>query len=171
VLRDHTSWYVTFKVKARPVKKADVETPIDQFVLPDDHDYEALAVAQLHIISDRPSSLSPPPESPVLKPKPRLSTPTPDPYGPGLCEDDEDLYFARLALAESMGIPLPYPAPKPTTAPDRASPSPFCVHRLLGQKATTRSHMRRSPHMLHSMRPVVPPPTLVNHKHNNLSPR
>jgi hypothetical protein len=116
------------KVKARPVKKADVETPIDQFVLPDDHDYEAPAVAQLHIISDRPSSLSPPPESPVLKPKPRLPTPTPDPYGPGLCEDDEDLYFARLALAESMGIPLPDLAPKTTSAPDRASPSPFRVH-------------------------------------------
>ena len=118
----------TSKVKARSAKKADVETPIDQFVLPDDHDYEAPAVAQLHIISDRPSSLSPPPPSPILKPKPRLPTPTPDPYGPGLCEDDEDLYFARLALAESMGIPIPDLAPKPTTAPDRASPSPFRVH-------------------------------------------
>lgn len=113
------------KIKARPVKKADVETPIDQFVLPDDHDYEAPAVAQLHITSDRPSSLSPP-QSPVLKPKPRLPTPTPDPYGPGLCEDDEDLYFARLALAESMGIPLPDPTPTP--APDPESPSPFRVH-------------------------------------------
>ena len=115
----------TSKIKARPVKKADVETPIDQFVLPDDHDYEAPAVAQLHITSDRPSSLSPP-QSPVLKPKPRLPTPTPDPYGPGLCEDDEDLYFARLALAESMGIPLPDPTPTP--APDPESPSPFRVH-------------------------------------------
>jgi histone-lysine N-methyltransferase SETD1 len=118
----------TSKVKARPViKSADVETPIDQFVLPDDHDYEVPAVAQLHITSDRPSSLSPP-QSPVLKPKPRLPTPTPDPYGPGLCEDDEDLYFARLALAESMGIPLPDPAPTPPPAPDTESPSPFRVH-------------------------------------------
>jgi hypothetical protein len=117
----------TSKIKARPVKKADIETPIDQFVLPDDHDYEAPAVAQLHITSDRPSSLSPP-QSPVLKPKPRLPTPTPDPYGPGLCEDDEDLYFARLVLAESMGIPLPDPAPAPTPAPDPESPSPFRVH-------------------------------------------
>ena len=115
----------TSKVKPRPIKKVDVETPIDQFVLPDDHDYEAPAV---HIISDRLSSSLSPPQSPVLKPKPRLPTPTPDPYGPGLCEDDEDLYFARLALAESMGIPLPDPAPKKTTAPDRASPSPFRVH-------------------------------------------
>lgn len=117
----------TSKVKARPVKKADVETPIDHIVLPDDHDYEAPAVAQVHITSDRPSSLSPP-HSPVLKPKPRLPTPTPDPYGPGLCEDDEDLYFARLVLAESMGIPLPDPAPTPTPAPDPESPSPFRVH-------------------------------------------
>ena len=117
------------KVKARPVKKAEVETPIDQFVLPDDHDYEAPAVAQLHITSDRPCSLSPL-QSPILKPKPRLPTPTPDPYGLGLCEDDEDLYFARLALAESMGIHLPEPAPTPTPAPapDPESPSPFRVH-------------------------------------------
>jgi hypothetical protein len=96
-------------------------------VLPDDHDYEAPAVAQLHITSDRPSSLSPP-QSPVLKPKPRIPTPTPDPYEPGLCEDDEDLYFARLALAESMGIPLPDLAPTPRSVPDPESPSPFRVH-------------------------------------------
>jgi histone-lysine N-methyltransferase SETD1 len=120
------------KVKARPVKKAVVETPVDQFVLPDDQDYTAPAVAQLHFTSDRPSSLSPL-QSPVLKPKPRLPTPTPDPYGPGLCEDDEDLYFARLALAESMGIPLSDPAPTP--APDPESPPPFRVH-LTGSART-----------------------------------
>ena len=121
----------TSKVKARPVKKAGVETPIDQFVIPDDHEYDAPAVAQLHFTSDRPSSS--PIQSPVLKPKPRLPTPTPDPYGPGLCEDDEDLYFARLALAESMGISLPDPAPAPV--PDPESPSPFRVH-LTGSART-----------------------------------
>jgi hypothetical protein len=120
------------KVKARPVKKASVETPVDQFVLPDDHDYAAPAVAQLHFASDRLSSLSPV-QSPILKPKPRLPTPTPDPYGPGLCDDDEDLYFARLALAESIGIPLPDPAPTP--APDPESPPPFRVH-LTGSART-----------------------------------
>ena len=122
----------TSKVKARPVKKADVETPVDEFVLPDDHDYDAPAVAQLHFTSDRPSTLSPT-QSPVLKPKPRSPTPTQDPYGPGLCEDDEDLYFARLALAESMGISLPDPAPTP--APDPESPPPFRVH-LTGSART-----------------------------------
>jgi len=122
------------KVKARPVKKAGVEMPIDQFVLPDDHDYEAPAVAQLHITSDRPSSLSPS-QSPVFEAKPRLPTPTPDPYGPGLCEDDEDLYFARLALAESMGISLRDPAPTPILAPDPESPSSFRVH-LTGSART-----------------------------------
>lgn len=113
------------KVKARPAKKAGVETPVDQFVLPDDHDYAAPAVAQIHVTPDRPSSLSPV-RSPVLKPKPRPPTPTPDPYGPGLCEDDEDLYFTRLALAESMGIPSPDPAPTP--APDPEAPPPFRAH-------------------------------------------
>jgi histone-lysine N-methyltransferase SETD1 len=120
------------KVKARAVKKADVETPIDQFVLPDDHDYDAPAVAQIHFTSDRPSSLSPT-QSPVLKPKPRPPTPTQDPYGPGLCEDDEDLYFARLALAESMGISLPDPTPTP--APDPEAPPPVRVH-LTGSART-----------------------------------
>jgi len=120
------------KAKARPVRKAVVETPVDQFVLPDDQDYTAPAVAQLHFTSDRLSSLSPV-QSPTLKPKPRLPTPTPDPYEPGLCEDDEDLYFARLALAGSMGIPLPYPAPTP--APDPESPPPFRVH-LTGSART-----------------------------------
>ena len=122
----------TSKVKARSVKKAGAETPVDQFVLPDDHDYATPAVAQLHFTSDRPSSLSPL-QSPVLKPKPRLPTPTPDPYGPGLCEDDEDLYFARLVLAESIGIPLPDPPPTPV--PDPESPPPFRVH-LTGSART-----------------------------------
>jgi COMPASS (Complex protein associated with Set1p) component N/SET domain-containing protein len=129
----------TSKVKTRPVKRADVETPIDQFVLLDDHDYEVPAVTQLHITTDRPSTLSPS-QSPVLKPKPRPQTPTPDPYGPGLCEDDEDLYFARLALAESMGIPLPDPAPMPTPAPE--SPSPFRVH--LTDSARTEGYYKIS---------------------------
>jgi hypothetical protein len=127
------------KVKARPVKKTVVETPIDEFVLPDDQDYAAPAVAQLHFTSDRPSSLSPV-QSPVLKPKPRLPTPTPDPYGPGLCEDDEDLYFARFALAESMGISLPDPAPTP--APDPESPPPFRVH--LTSSARTEGYYKIS---------------------------
>jgi hypothetical protein len=122
----------TSKVKARPAKKVDAEAPIDQFVLPDGHDYAAPAVAQLRFTSDRLSSLSPP-QSPVLKPKPRPPTPTPDPYGPDLCEDDEDLYFARLALAESMGIPVPDPAPTPV--PDPQSPPPFRVH-LTGSART-----------------------------------
>ena len=127
------------KVKARPTKKAGVETPVDQFVLPDDHDYAAPAVAQIHVTPDRPSSLSPV-RSPVHRPKPRPPTPTPDPYGPGLCEDDEDLYFARLALADSMRIPLPDPAPTP--APDPEAPPPFRVH--LTSSARTEGYYKIS---------------------------
>ena len=124
------------KVKARPIKK--VETPVDQFVLPDDNDFTVPAVTQLHFTPDRPS-LSPPP-SPVLKPKPRLPTPPPNPYDPGLCEDDEDLFFARLALAESMGLPIPEPPPTPERDPD--SPPPFRVH--LTGSARTESHYKIS---------------------------
>ncbi|KAI0301235.1 hypothetical protein BC826DRAFT_988269 [Russula brevipes] len=104
----------------RPRRGPHAEAPIDQFVLPDGHDYAAPAVAQLRFTSDRLSSLSPP-QSPVLKPKPRPPTPTPDPYGPDLCEDDEDLYFARLALAESMGIPVPDPAPTPISHAEKSA--------------------------------------------------
>ena len=128
----------TSKVKARPVKKAISETPVDQFVLPDDHDFSVPAVTQLHFTPDRPT-VSPPP-SPVLKPKPRLPTPPPDPYDPGLCDDDEDLYFARLALAESMGLPIPEPPPTPEPDPD--SPPPFRVH--LTGSARTESHYKIS---------------------------
>ena len=128
----------TSKVKARPVKKVVSETPVDQFVLPDDHDYPVPAVTQLHFTPDR-HSLSPPP-SPVHKHKPRLPTPPPDPYEPGLCEDDEDLYFARLALAESMGLPIPEPPPTPERDPD--SPPPFRVH--LTGSARTESHYKIS---------------------------
>ena len=126
------------KVKARPIKRAVTETPVDQFVLPDDHDYSVPAVTQLHFTPERPSP-SPPP-SPVFKPKPRLPTPPPDPYEPGLCEDDEDLYFARLALAESMGLPIPEPPPTPEADPD--SPPPFRVH--LTGSARTESHYKIS---------------------------
>ena len=126
------------KVKARPIKRAVTETPVDQFVLPDEHDFSVPAVTQLHFTPDRPSP-SPPP-SPVFKPKPRLPTPPPDPYEPGLCEDDEDLYFARLALAESMGLPIPEPPPTPEADPD--SPPPFRVH--LTGSARTESHYKIS---------------------------
>jgi len=128
----------TSKVKARPVKKVVTETPIDQFVLPDGHDFSVPAVTNIHITPDR-LSVSPPP-SPVFKPKPRLPTPPPDPYGPGLCEDDEDLYFARLVLAESMGLPVPEPPPVPEPDPD--SPPPFRVH--LTGSARTESYYKIS---------------------------
>ena len=172
----------TSKAKARSIKKAGVDTPVDQFVLPDDHEYDAPAVAQLHFPSDRPSSLSPI-QSPVLKPKPRLPTPTPDPYGPDLCEDDEDLYFARLALAESMGISLPDPAPAP--APDPESPSPFRVH-LTGSARTEGyykiSHAEKSAYVAQyatrgaaadpsESQPQQPKPTMTSSRSNRANAR
>ena len=172
----------TSKAKARSIKKAGVDTPVDQFVLPDDHEFDAPAVAQLHFPSDRPSSLSPI-QSPVLKPKPRLPTPTPDPYGPDLCEDDEDLYFARLALAESMGISLPDPAPAP--APDPESPSPFRVH-LTGSARTEGyykiSHAEKSAYVAQyatrgaaadpgESQPQQPKPTMTSSRSNRANAR
>ena len=172
----------TSKAKARSIKKAGVDTPVDQFVLPDDHEYDAPALAQLHFPSDRPSSLSPI-QSPVLKPKPRLPTPTPDPYGPDLCEDDEDLYFARLALAESMGISLPDPAPAP--APDPESPSPFRVH-LTGSARTEGyykiSHAEKSAYVAQyatrgaaadpgESQPQQPKPTMTSSRSNRANAR
>ncbi|KAI0314929.1 hypothetical protein OF83DRAFT_1134444 [Amylostereum chailletii] len=114
--------------KARPEKSDGVGEQIDQVVYPDDLDFATPAVAHLHL-RDLGSS-TPPPLTPVSKPKriPRLPSPPPDPYDQGIYEDDEDMFYARLALAEDMGqdiSPLLSSAePEPT--PD--SPPPFRVH-------------------------------------------
>lgn len=158
------------KVKARPVKKADAETPIDHIVLPDDYDYEAL---QLPSFTSHPID-------PLCRHPSRLSS--------GLNPDSQpqpqihmNLDFVKMTRTCTLLVLLLQSlwALLFQTSRQRQDqllilnlPLPSACIRLalLGRKATTRSHMRRSPHMLHSMRPVVLPPTPVNHKHSNPSP-
>ncbi|KAJ3482006.1 hypothetical protein NLI96_g7263 [Meripilus lineatus] len=131
-------------------------------VRPEDLGFDVPVVAQVDVL--------PPPISPkvksskgrhkhVVKPVPIpqvVPVPIPDPFDQGLCEDDEDLYFMRLALGHDLhGIPLPPSEPltvtttATTTAPgtpshipgqgppimmmpslldDPSSPKPFRVH-------------------------------------------
>lgn len=58
---------------------------------------------------EAPASRSP---TPVRAPSPPL-----DPLALGLCEDDEDVYFARLALAGGALPPAPEPAPAAADVP------------------------------------------------------
>ena len=86
----------------------------DEVVLVDTELYQAPAVTSLYA-SGFDSSLSPsrsPPQIPVPKRRKRLATPPPTlpplpppPVGLGLCDDDEDLYFAKLALSNEIPIP------------------------------------------------------------------
>ncbi|KAJ7628501.1 hypothetical protein FB45DRAFT_748637, partial [Roridomyces roridus] len=87
------------KLKVEPqdvnVKKKKVAEklppPVEEVILPDE--YEAPAVTDLHVSS---SSLSP---SPSPSPPPRLPTPPPNVIDEGICEDDEDVYYAKLILS------------------------------------------------------------------------
>lgn len=112
--------------KARPT--VIIQEPVQDVIIPAPLEFTAPAVAQI-----TPASSLSPPSSRAASP---LRTPTSaqklgpslDPVKLGLCNDDEDLYFARLALAEQMGIDLPdrHPPAAPESDPD--APPPFRVH-------------------------------------------
>lgn len=113
------------KKGARLVKPAASEEPFDQIVYPTDLDFATPPLAQL--IPDL-ASISPP-STPLLKPKRDTQpSPPPDPYAQGICSDDEDLFFTRLALAEDMGQDISSLAALSPPLPDPDSPPPFRVH-------------------------------------------
>ena len=94
-------------------KKSLAKVKQDEAVLVDTELYQVPAVARLYT-SGFDSSLSPsrsPSPAPVQKRRKRLLTPPPppppppsEPAGLGLCDDDEDLYFAKLALSNEIPI-------------------------------------------------------------------
>ncbi|KAI0052382.1 hypothetical protein FA95DRAFT_1391046 [Auriscalpium vulgare] len=121
------------KKKAKKIARttqtpAVLDEAIDQFVLPDELDFAIPAVTQLRVTPDFASSLSPP-SSPVVKPRrpPRIS-PAPDPIADGICDDDEDLFYARMVIAELKGYDTQSILCPPVPAPDPDSPPPFRVH-------------------------------------------
>ena len=107
-------------------KKLLTKVKQNEVVLVDTELYQAPAVTSLYT-SGFDSSLSPsrsPPQIPASKRRKRLvtpqptppPTPPPPPVGLGLCDDDEDLYFAKLALSNE--IPSPEKLPSSPSSPD-----------------------------------------------------
>ena len=100
-------------------------------VLPDDFDFDVPDVAQVRLTSPpRYESSASPPPSPVWTklPLPSRRVEFPDPFAEGLCEDDEDIYFAKLALARDYGIDESGLEPSSVPAPEPDAPPPFRVH-------------------------------------------
>ncbi|KAI9056360.1 hypothetical protein FKP32DRAFT_1615880 [Trametes sanguinea] len=98
-------------------------------VLPEALPYEPPSVAQLRItpgLDSRPST----PASPIPPPAPPemvvVNVPTIDPIAEGICDDDEDMYFAKLALERSLFGKSS--EPEPDAEPEAEGPSPFRKH-------------------------------------------
>jgi hypothetical protein len=77
-------------------KKPAVKVVVDEVIRPDELDYNVPATTNIHISKVESVSRSP---SPVPEP-PRPPSLPPDPLEQGICNDDEDLYFARLAMSD-----------------------------------------------------------------------
>ncbi|KAL6309422.1 hypothetical protein BKA93DRAFT_723765 [Sparassis latifolia] len=109
-------------------------TSDDEFiheVLPDDFDFDIPTVAHVRFTPtpEYESSLSPP-SSPFLKPKVVVrESPAPDPFTEGICEDDEDMYFAKMALSRALHEDEIFtPTPPRVLSPGPEAPRPFRVH-------------------------------------------
>lgn len=106
-----------------------IVTEVVHQVLPDDFDFDVPKVAQVRVTATpRDESSVSPPLSPVWEKRtlPSRRVEIPDPFLEGLCEDDEDLYFAKLALARDYGIDES--ELEPSFIPDPDAPPPFRVH-------------------------------------------
>ncbi|KAH9854604.1 hypothetical protein C2E23DRAFT_817177 [Lenzites betulinus] len=90
-------------------------------VLPEMLPYEQPSVAQVHITPDLDSRPTTPPPEPVIP-----NVPTIDPIAEGICEDDEDMYFAKLALERSLFGK--HKAQHADSDSDGEEPSPFRKH-------------------------------------------
>ncbi|CDO74599.1 hypothetical protein BN946_scf184586.g4 [Trametes cinnabarina] len=98
-------------------------------VLPDSLPYEPPSVAQLRITpgsDSRPST----PASPIPAPAPpEMVFPniaTIDPIAEGICDDDEDMYFVKLALERNLFGKSS--EQQPDAEPEAEGPSPFRKH-------------------------------------------
>ena len=116
------------KSKAAAMKKAGEkraavkeQSPTPDVIIPGEVDFEAPIVTEVRLSVDRDSSAFATPEPAVFPP---------DPIADGLFEDDEDMYFAKLALSRcsdgEFNIPLPHPVEEEEPDPD--APPPFRVH-------------------------------------------
>ncbi|OBZ76711.1 Histone-lysine N-methyltransferase, H3 lysine-4 specific [Grifola frondosa] len=119
---------VQMKKAKKPTKKstkAIVEEVVHK-VLPDELDFEVPVVAQVRVTPGYESSLSPP-ASPMLIPKISVHLAPPlDPIAEGICQDDEDLYFAKLALSRMLFGEAATPRPP---SPGLGVPPPLREHK------------------------------------------
>ncbi|KAJ3504612.1 hypothetical protein NLJ89_g7849 [Agrocybe chaxingu] len=125
--------------KATKKAKKEVES-VDQVILGESESFESPVVAQLRLGATTDSSRTPsrsPSPLPVRgpqrrkrEPTPRLPTPPPDPVALGLCEDDEDLYYAKLALSGEV------PEEEKPQAPPSTSDIPTFRKHLTGSART-----------------------------------
>ncbi|KIK41867.1 hypothetical protein CY34DRAFT_805567 [Suillus luteus UH-Slu-Lm8-n1] len=95
VLEDEEQHKKALPKKKVVKKKSAAKVVVDEVILPDELDFNVPATANIHISKVESVSRSP---SPVPEP-PRPPSLPPDPLEQGICNDDEDLYFARLAMS------------------------------------------------------------------------
>ncbi|KAI0325507.1 hypothetical protein GY45DRAFT_1287086 [Cubamyces sp. BRFM 1775] len=124
------------KKSKKALKDALVATPdaividneVVHEVLPETLPYEPPSLAQVRItpgFDSRPST----PASPVLPSAPEMvatEVPTIDPIAEGICDDEEEMYFAKLALERSLfgkSMDLEH-----EPEPEAEGPSPFRKH-------------------------------------------
>ena len=113
----------TKKLKKPVVREQVFEEELVHEVLPDTLAFEPPSVTQLRVKSlhDTPSPLhSPIVPSIVLHDAPKI-----DPLAEGICEDEEDMYFARLALERVLFGKAAQP---PEPEPDPDAPVTFRKH-------------------------------------------
>ncbi|KZT08175.1 uncharacterized protein LAESUDRAFT_697684 [Laetiporus sulphureus 93-53] len=116
------------KKPARATKPPVVEEVVHEVQL-DDFDFDIPTVTQVRLTpTPHFDSSASPPSSPVRKVKQLVPPPPPlDPIKAGICEDDEDLYFVKVALARDLFNKEIETTPRePTPSPD--SPLAFRVH-------------------------------------------
>ncbi|KAH0578518.1 hypothetical protein H2248_003659 [Termitomyces sp. 'cryptogamus'] len=87
-----TTTTTTTTTTTKKTLKKTLETVQDVVFTTTEEDYDVPSIAQVHITPSSSRSQSP-------TTRPRLVTPPLDPYNAGLCQDDEDVYFLKLALS------------------------------------------------------------------------
>ncbi|KAI0827421.1 hypothetical protein BC628DRAFT_1318587 [Trametes gibbosa] len=94
-------------------------------VLPETLPYEPPSLAQVLVTPEFDSQPTTPPPPATLEP-PMISVSSIDPIAEGICEDDEDMYFAKLALERSLFGKRKAQDIEPGS--DGKEPSPFRRH-------------------------------------------
>ncbi|KAJ6511278.1 hypothetical protein C8R47DRAFT_729150 [Mycena vitilis] len=96
---EHDAAVVKKASKKKKVPEKKRKPSVEEVVLPEE--YDAPAVTDLRLSSGFESSLSPSrsPSPSLSEPPPRLPTPPPNVLDEGICDDDEDIYYAKLVLS------------------------------------------------------------------------